>query len=798
MAIRRIKQNSLANLPTATKQPSQPEEITANPIAEELKVEFILVAGGGGGGAQYGGGGGAGGAIVSELGITEGNEVSIEIGLGGTAGLTASPKQGGQGSNSVLGAFTAIGGGGGGGNGAAPTNGGSGGGVYNTAHIAGSGTLGQGYGGGGPSHGGGGGGGGAGSKGLEGTFGRSGGYFWAGTGSGNGGRGIIIPFLKYAVYVAGGGAGGGAPGSWSQWVGSAGLGGGGTTNTGGGGNGGSNGGNGGSGGSGVIYLNVPKTFKPVFSAGVTYSVLESLDSNFNVYAVTAAGPTDTVKFEKVSSFLSVENRKLLKVKYSVRGQKNSTRFASVAAKNLSEEVTSTVAKVDFKKENVLETALNLLSAKSSSLTRTFTAAGNRKTWTYSCWIKMFSYTTHTLFEAEQDSTSYTRIFVDSTGFLNFVNATTTPTSVFSVKSIKQLKLNVWTNVVVCYDSSNDTAVDRVKIYVNGQREQISFTNFPAKDLETFISSTVAHKIQINGAIAEVNFLDGLVKPAQAFGEVDPVTGLWLPKTGVKIDYLVVAGGGGGGSTIGGGGGAGGLLHGTKVCKLNVLLSLTVGAGGLGGVHANNHAKGQNGENSVFADIITAGGGAGGGGTDASIEDQAGQNGGSGGGANALSLVAGLGNTPATSPSQGNKGGRGIATSCGGGGGGAGVRGTDGRSDYNTAGRGGDGFYYCNPASFVFTPYAGGGAGAGQGGRGGAGGGASGQSASGTVNTGGGGAGGASTGNGGNGGSGIIILTYPNTVTATFSSGVAHTTKKYENFTTSIITAAGLNDTVMFY
>jgi hypothetical protein len=49
--------------------------------------------------------------------------------------------------------------------------------------------------------------------------------------------------------------------------------------------------------------------------------------------------------------------------------------------------------------------------------------------------------------------------------------------------------------------------------------------------------------------------------------------------------------------------------------------------------------------------------------------------------------------------------------------------------------------------------------------------------------------------GGSGGSGVVILRYPDTLTATFSGGVTSATTSSGGFKISTITAAGTTDTV---
>ncbi len=120
------------------------------------------------------------------------------------------------------------------------------------------------------------------------------------------------------------------------------------------------------------------------------------------------------------------------------------------------------------------------------------------------------------------------------------------------------------------------------------------------------------------------------------------SGTFTPTQALTADYLVVAGGGGAGGWQSGGGGAGGLRCTVTATggggSLESALSLTaqaytvtVGAGGAGGVYPGAN-QGNNGSNSVFSTITSTGGGGGGtyGNPSTSIAD--GKSGGSGGGA----------------------------------------------------------------------------------------------------------------------------------------------------------------------
>jgi len=249
----------------------------------------------------------------------------------------------------------------------------------------------------------------------------------------------------------------------------------------------------------------------------------------------------------------------------------------------------------------------------------------------------------------------------------------------------------------------------------------------------------------------------------------------------SVDFLVIAGGASGGTgadsgRAGGGGGAGGYRTSTQTVSAGTVITVTVGDGGTQ-VTTNN--TGNDGSNSSISGsgltTITSTGG-GGGGSYVAPSDIAGRNGGSGGGGR---NTAGTGNTPSTSPSQGNNGGAGIADGLGGGGGAGAVGGNP--PSTREGGVGGNGTASSITGSSITR--AGGGGGGGynvapsSGGTGGTGGGGNGGNGSpptagtnGTANTGGGGGGGGTSagsgvGFGGAGGKGVVILSVP---TASYS------------------------------
>jgi len=350
----------------------------------------------------------------------------------------------------------------------------------------------------------------------------------------------------------------------------------------------------------------------------------------------------------------------------------------------------------------LTDSLRFRASASAYLNTTFSSAGNLKTFTQSVWIKRGKLGDQEIYnpyyggdgfnESQFNFTSSDQIqFYDSGG----ANGQYVTSDVFRDPS-------AWYHIVLVVDTTDSTAADRVKIYVNNRKiTSFATENTMALNSNTGWNGTSTQYIGrysrasskfFDGYITEFNSIDGQALAPTDFGETDN-NGTWIPKKytgtygtngfylGMKetvavyaADYLVVAGGGGGGcdninGTQGGGGGAGGLLTGSQNLATGNVYTITVGAGGAG---AGGTARGTSGSNSVF-DSYTAIGGGGGGGrsTPAGLSGGSGGGGvnGSGGGANTV----GQGFDGATGSSNGGGGGGGAGANGSGNTGGVGVQ-----------------------------------------------------------------------------------------------------------------------------
>ena len=175
---------------------------------------------------------------------------------------------------------------------------------------------------------------------------------------------------------------------------------------------------------------------------------------------------------------------------------------------------------------------------SPSLDRTPSSEGNRKTFTFSTWVKRSKIGgQQTIFLAygAQNNLGYVNINFATNNQINIggwsANWLTT-TAVFRDPS-------AWYHIVWAVDTTDSTANDRIKLYVNGtQITDFSTRNNPNQNDDFAVNDDVAHNIgsrrsksdddYFDGYMTETHLVDGTAKAPTDFGEFDD-NGVWIPK-----------------------------------------------------------------------------------------------------------------------------------------------------------------------------------------------------------------------------------------------------------------------------
>ena len=188
---------------------------------------------------------------------------------------------------------------------------------------------------------------------------------------------------------------------------------------------------------------------------------------------------------------------------------------------------------------VIERSLKFNDDDSAYLSRTPGSAGNRKTFTFSCWFKRATLGTQSgaFLKAGDAASNYFKINIANDHKL-YVLATISGGYTEYWRSARLFRDTTgWMHLVLRWDTTNSTAADRVIVYINGSRISTSSYSAPSQNLDGFVNDTNQHEIGAStvnsqywdGYMAEVNFVDGYSYDASYFGFTESQTGLWMPK-----------------------------------------------------------------------------------------------------------------------------------------------------------------------------------------------------------------------------------------------------------------------------
>ena len=190
----------------------------------------------------------------------------------------------------------------------------------------------------------------------------------------------------------------------------------------------------------------------------------------------------------------------------------------------------------------VERSFRFDSASGTYLQRTPSSAGNRQICTFSCWVKRGDLnTTNCLASAYSANNDNDNISMNlrqlSSGNCEFRVAGYFYN--FRVTNKLFRDVSAWYHIVVAFDTTQSSADDRIKIYINGAQEtSFSTSGNVTQNMNIAFNDTSVHRIaaqsnalsnHMDGYMAEVNFIDGLQLDPSSFGETDATTGQWNPK-----------------------------------------------------------------------------------------------------------------------------------------------------------------------------------------------------------------------------------------------------------------------------
>jgi len=184
---------------------------------------------------------------------------------------------------------------------------------------------------------------------------------------------------------------------------------------------------------------------------------------------------------------------------------------------------------------VIQRSLRFNDSDSAYLNRTPSSAGDRRTWTWSGWVKRANSTTNmNLFSVREAAD--VRTIIRITDGLDFLDDDIN----FRLKTNAKFRdFNAWYHFVVVSNTTDSTSSNRLKVYVNGEQiTSFSTETYPSQNYEGQINTTNEHALgreggtdndYLDGYMAEVNFVDGYAYDPSYFGYTESQTGLWRPK-----------------------------------------------------------------------------------------------------------------------------------------------------------------------------------------------------------------------------------------------------------------------------
>ncbi len=191
----------------------------------------------------------------------------------------------------------------------------------------------------------------------------------------------------------------------------------------------------------------------------------------------------------------------------------------------------------------IERSLRFNRSESTELNFTPSSAGNQKTWTWSAWIKRsllntsgnFQHLFNPLRGGDGSNEAVFRFRDDNT--LEIEDSGNTRGQLVTNQVFRDT--SAWYHIVFVLDTTQATAANRAKLYVNGEQvTSFSAETYPSQNTTWGWNGAQEHGLGVynlfdaqyfDGYMAEVNFVDGTALDASYFGETDLETGAWIPR-----------------------------------------------------------------------------------------------------------------------------------------------------------------------------------------------------------------------------------------------------------------------------
>ena len=168
------------------------------------------------------------------------------------------------------------------------------------------------------------------------------------------------------------------------------------------------------------------------------------------------------------------------------------------------------------------------------------SAGNRTNWTLSAWVKRSELGTAQYIMANYSGSNYCYLQINPDNKMRFLDYSS-GNNCNKITTRKFRDISSWYHVVIAIDTTDSTAEDRFKLYINGVRETAFDTsaNFSSSfntnmnvsgHTSVFGVNQEGNASYWNGYMSHVALVDGATLAPTVFGETDSTSGIWKFKS----------------------------------------------------------------------------------------------------------------------------------------------------------------------------------------------------------------------------------------------------------------------------
>ena len=184
---------------------------------------------------------------------------------------------------------------------------------------------------------------------------------------------------------------------------------------------------------------------------------------------------------------------------------------------------------------------------STYLTRTQSSDTTNYNFTFSFWVKRSKLGSSQAILATQTGNDEFRVEFDSSDRLFWYkyNGSSFQWNLYTIRKFRDT--NAYYNICLQYDSTQGTASNRLKMYVNGVQEtdfQSGYENYPSQNENSFAFQGGTAYIgcdentngDFDGILSHINMVHGSTPVYTSFGSTDSTTGEWKINTSPNVTY----------------------------------------------------------------------------------------------------------------------------------------------------------------------------------------------------------------------------------------------------------------------